>query len=187
MKQFNIVKQDIILFEKYHLPINSCYGKYTSMYRKYVGTKQVITKRKKVVNKPQFETVTEEIIYYIDDFRPYKNYGEEQYLAYNIHVYDVQRDKWINTNTQRLAKYKPLGDFLARMFEKNDIKPTTKCKKWVDYKTGTPKDKKAQVFSDSIFKANVGYALSKTVMTCHNINRDGWFYDNSVKSVNNSI
>ncbi len=90
-------------------------------------------------------------------------------------------------NTQMLAKYKPLGDFLARMFEKNGIKPTTKCKKWVDCKTGSPKDKKAQVHSDSIFKTSVGYALSKTVMTCHNINRDGWFYDNSVRLTNNSI
>ena len=178
MKQFNIVKQDVFLFEKYHLPINSGFGKFTSTYKKYIGTKEVITKHRKVVKKPQFITVTEEIIYYIDNFKPYKNYGEEDYIAYKIHIYDVKRDKWIDTNTQAHPKYKPLGLFLERMFEKNDIKPSTKCINWLDYKVGSPKDKKAQVFSDSVFNTNVGYALSGKVMTNHNINRDGWaLYD----------
>lgn len=174
MKRFNIVKQDVILWNKYHLPINACFGCFPVTYKKYIRTDKVTTKSGKVIDKKRFKEITEEIIYYVDNFKALKNYGEEEYTAYNIHVYDKQRDKWIDTNTQACAKYKPLGDFLAEMFEKNNIKPTTKCIYWIDYRTGRPQEKKPQCHSDSIFKSNVGYVLSKNVITAHNINRDGW-------------
>lgn len=189
MKRFNIVKQDVILFEKFHIPVNACFGNFPTTYKKYVGTKQVLIKHcnngfkdMKLINKKQFRTISENIIYYVDNFKPLKNYGTENYLAYEIHIYDKMRDCWHTVNTRQHPKYYALGEFLERMFEKNDIRPTTQCIKWVDYKVGAPTEKKAQIFSDSVYSANVGYALSKNVMTCHNINRDGWYYDNSIKS-----
>ena len=184
MKQFNIAKNHYII-NGIHLPINSCYGEYVSTYKKYIGTKQVITKRGKIIDKPQFETVTEGIVYYIDNFHVLKNYGAEDYLAYNIHVWDARSERWINTNTQALAKYKPLGDFLSRMFEKNEIKSTTKCIPWVydGVRQSSPKMKLGQVYSDNPFRATGAYALSKNVMTCHNVNGDGWYYENSVRSL----
>ena len=187
MKQFNIAKAHYVI-NGTHLPINSCYGKFISTYRKYIGTRQIYTKRGKVVDKPQFEIVTEEIVYYIDNFRACKNYGEENYLAYRIHVWDSCSEKWINTNTQKLAKYKPLGEFLEKMFEKNNIKPTTECIPWIDgLHKSAPTEKKAQVYSDNPFRAVGAYVLSKNVMTCHNINRDGWYYDNGTKSRRNCL
>ena len=180
MKQFNIVKQDVILFECYHLPVNACFGKFHTTYKKFICMKQVLSKKHGLIEKPQFQTISEDIIYYIDNFKALKNYGAEDYVAYNIHVYDSKHDKWIDTNTRSHKKYYALGEFLERMFEKNNIKPSRKCVPWVDYNI-CPKTKKAQVHSDSIYNTSVGYALSRNVMTCHNVNRDGWAYSHSNK------
>lgn len=157
MKRFNIVKQDIILFDKFHLPINACFGRFTTTYKK------------------KYKTVSEDIIYYVDNFKPIK-FADCQ--AIRINVYDVRKDMWINTHTQAHSKYQQLHIFLLQMFVKNNIQQNRVCKYWLDYKAGEPREKKAQVHSDSVFRVNVGYALSKNVMTCHNINRDGWLYDN---------
>lgn len=178
MKKFNIVKQDVILFEKYHIPINACFGCFPTAYKKYVGTKQIVIKENnngfkgmKMIEKKQYKTVSENIIYYVDNFQPIK-FADCQGIR--IHIYDINRDKWVDTHTQAHPKYKQLHIFLLQMFVKNDIQQNRVCKYWLDYKTGVPKEKKAQVHSDSIYRASVGYALSKNVMTCHNINRDGW-------------
>ena len=170
MKQFNIVKQDVILWG-YHIPINACFGSYNVTFKKYIGTKQAITKKGEVIDKPQFKPMSEDIIYYVDNFKPIK-FADDS--AIRIHVYDKMRDKWIDTHTRAHKKYDQLHKFLLQMFVKNGFKPDRQCKYWIDYRTGRPHEKKAQIHSDSVFSTNVGYALSKNVMTAHNVNRDGW-------------
>jgi hypothetical protein len=170
MKQFNIVKQDVILWG-YHIPVNACFGSFTVTYKKYIGTKQVTTKKGKVVEKPQFKPASENIIYYVDNFKPIRFKDDS---SIRIHVYDKSRDKWIDTHTRAYKKYDQLHKFLLQMFVKNGFKPDRQCIYWIDYRTGRPQEKKAQIFSDSVFNTSVGYALSKNVMTVHNVNRDGW-------------
>jgi len=171
MKQFNIVHQDVILWNKYHIPVNACFGKFISTYKKFTGTYQIFTKSGKVVNRPQFKNVTEEIIYYVDNFKPLK-FADTS--AIGIHVYDKIHDRWIDTHTKARKAYETLHVFLLQMFVKNKITPDRQCKYWIDYRTGRPQVKKPQCHADSVFKTNIGYALSKNVMTVHNINNDGW-------------
>lgn len=173
MKTFNIVKQDTIILGR-HLPINACYGCYVVSYKKYCGHTFEPDADKRFRKKPIYKTTTEKIYYYITDFSPLKNYYERNHLYYNVYVYNPKTDSWHKTDTRKDLRLEKLGDFLAKMFEKNNIKSTTKVIPWIDYKVGNPKEKKAQVYSDSPYEPNVGYVLSKNVMTCHNINRDGW-------------
>ena len=176
MKKFNIVKQDVILWEKYHLPINSCFGCFTCDYKKRVGNKSVTTKHGQVIEKPRYKDMSEDIIYYVDNFKPII-FSDGQ--AIRLHVYNKNRDKWENTHTLAHPKFKQLHIFLLKMFEKNNIDATRMCKYWIDTKTNAPREKKPQIHSDSVFRVSVGYALSKNVMTMHNVNRDGWAYNNT--------
>lgn len=171
MKTFNIVKQDVVLWGKYHLPINSVYGCITCEYKKRVGVKTVYTKRGRMVEKPIFSLVQEEIIYYVDNFKPIIFANGR---SIRLHVYDKTRDKWVNTHSLAHPKFKQLHDFLIRMFEKTGITDTRTCKYLIDSRCGMPREKKAQCTSDNVFRASVGYALSKNVMTTHNVARDGW-------------
>lgn len=182
MKKFNIARYHYLV-NGLHLPINCVYGTFPTTTKYYTGKKTIFTKKGKIFIRKLYNEVHEDITYYCDNFKPYKvlESGKER-LAYKIHVWDNTREKWIATNTEYLKKYHALGVFLADMFEKNDIKSTTKCVYWIDgLKDVTPKDKKAQVHSDSVYKVPIGYALSKNVMTCHNINRDGWNYEEPAK------
>lgn len=181
MKTFNIAKHHYLI-NGLHLPVNSVYGKITVKYRRKDGIRQVFTKNGKVYTSSTYKTVTEEVTYYCDNFKPtVKN----KILSYNIHVWDSKNERWIKTSTS-YYKYHDLGEFLVKMFEKNDIRHTTKCIPWIDgLHQSAPQEKKAQVYSDQPFRVSVGYALSRNVMTCHNINHDGWAYDNSYQHRHN--
>ena len=138
MKRFNITTRDVCLFDKFHFPIHSIFGKYNLP----------------LLVAEYNTTGYSELVYYIDDFTRYKhsistNRGKVSFYYYHVHIYNAQQDRFIHITKQYKEMkefYKFITETMTKAQEKGNLKPVEPNLDWQH--GGVPKERKTPVYSD---------------------------------------
>lgn len=155
MKKFNIATNGNPLVLGRKLPHNCVYGNFNGLY--YYVTDFTTYRH---------ETHIQRNVTYDGIFRSVTNVtttSRTKYPYIALYVYDRKADKWRHTRTDKLQNGKALFDFITPLFKRCGCR-NENVQPYIPNNV-KPHEKHAQVTGDSVFRANVGYALSSRIST----------------------